>query len=473
MNTSEFPRVLATRSKDGVTVVFKDKHWVKVGPDADKYFIAAKNYDLNKTQETLDALEHLLFPHRRYLVNGELSEGKNGEIYFKGTTVPIPSALRAQLFDFLDNGWPIESLKNFWYRAMLNPSKHGRDGFFQFCMDYGVVITNAGYAMLYKAVTTKTLIPTELDLAAVVGSEYLKLIRNGLDPAEYIVFSYEDEVFEAKGEYYEDDIIEMTTRYGVVGAGVSFGGTALGTVAEVFAKIPELAKSKPTTTYTDKYTRRMDIKLGVPVVKKRSECDPDINVSCSKGLHVGSYRYVKAFANQSDTVFACLVDPTHVVALPESDNSKIRVCEYLPYAIMERTLDGEWTELESNFFETDYEVHDAITLEARFNELVESLKNDMDFSLQDETANTIAVVQTRLQTLSHVDTSVTVDVTQDPNDPIEEEEDFGFLFDEEDNPILTDEEARFSTWCDLMRSGQTNRTYIEWVNYDEDEDNFI
>ena len=470
MNT-QFPKILCSRSKDGVTIVFNNKHWIKTGDDADTFYNAARNYFANRDQESLDALENKLFPHRRYLLSGELSEGNNGEVYFKDTNIPIPGHLKTQLFEFLDNGWPISSLKNFWYRAMLNPSKHGRDGFFKFCMDYGVVITNNGYALLYKAVTTKTSIPVELDLAAQVSQSYISLIRQGIDPSSYSVFLKESD--EKDYLYYE-----------IVSDEVGHDGTLIGTVSDVFVQIPEMAKNKPTTTYTDKYTRTMDIKLGVPVVKKRSECDPDINVSCSKGLHVGSYQYVKSFASYDDTVFACLVDPANVVALPESDNSKIRVCDYLPYAIMERSVDGEWTEIESSFFESDYEVHDAITLEARFNELLKSLDENPDPSLEDEITNKIYVVKTRMKNLSHVDVSVEVDVTQDTYNPSEkgfdehclddddylddeydEDEDNDYLDDEDaaEDEVMTEEEL-FKDWSTQRRCGGTHLSYKDWVS---------
>jgi hypothetical protein len=43
----------------------------------------------------------------------------------------------------------------------------------------------------------------------------------------------------------------------------------------------------------------------------------------------------------------------NIVALPKYDHSKIRCCEYFPYAVM--AVDNEhWEEIESDYFEDDY-----------------------------------------------------------------------------------------------------------------------
>jgi hypothetical protein len=85
----------------------------------------------------------------------------------------------------------------------------------------------------------------------------------------------------------------------------------------------------------------------------RHLCDPDSSVSCSKGLHVGSHKYVDSFGSDMDVILAVAVNPRDIVALPDYDHSKIRTCRYLPYAVMEREDDGSWEEVESAQVQTD------------------------------------------------------------------------------------------------------------------------
>ncbi len=460
-----FPKVIATMREGNVTIVLGRKHFIKTGDDAAEFYYAAMNYSSHGDITSLDTLENMLYPHKKYLITGEITEGNHGEIYFKDTPIPIPASLSDQLFDYLDNGWPIEALRKFWYRAMLNTSDHARDGFFTFCKKYGVTITDNGYALLYKAVTTKIVIPRELDLASLVGERYLSLIRQGEDPSQFIVTECErDSDQDASSIYYD-----------IIAAGEKIIGTPLGTLADLFHEIPILAQNKPTTTYTDKHTKTMDIRLGVPCVKTRSECDPDISVSCSYGLHVGSFNYVSRFASYNDTVLACLVDPANVVALPESDDSKIRVCDYLPYAIMNRDVDGAWEELESSYFESDYEVHDAVTLNARFMELAESLGTDLNDFDRLQVTNVMSVVESRLKTLSHVDLITAEDVTQAPSDLTEFDQndpdcpENTFKDPDKDMPIdVKVEIANFQNWLEDRQNGTTSLSYEDWKNDDDD-----
>lgn len=61
------------------------------------------------------------------------------------------------------------------------------------------------------------------------------------------------------------------------------------------------------------------------VSKPRVECDSDPSVTCSHGLHVASWDYVKGYK----TIVAVKVDPIDVVAVPYDYNGqKMRVCRY-------------------------------------------------------------------------------------------------------------------------------------------------
>jgi len=66
---------------------------------------------------------------------------------------------------------------------------------------------------------------------------------------------------------------------------------------------------------------------GAIVTMPRSVVDPAEDVHCSKGLHVGNYRYANTYA--SGVVLEVWVDPKDVVAVTsDSNREKIRVCRY-------------------------------------------------------------------------------------------------------------------------------------------------
>lgn len=70
---------------------------------------------------------------------------------------------------------------------------------------------------------------------------------------------------------------------------------------------------------------------GAVVHMARGLVDPDINNTCSVGLHVGNYRYAKSFGARVLTV---LVNPRDVVEVPtDSNGEKIRTCRYVVQSV--------------------------------------------------------------------------------------------------------------------------------------------
>ena len=125
-----------------------------------------------------------------------------------------------------------------------------------------------------------------------------------------------------------------------------------GTLAEMYTLIVEASDAQFEPWY-DGGKHGNEIDLGEMVSMPRDECDPNSSVSCSKGLHVGSHKYVESFGSNMDTILACVVSPRDIVALPDQDHSKVRFCRYLPYATMERNDDGSWEEIDAVQVSTD------------------------------------------------------------------------------------------------------------------------
>jgi hypothetical protein len=94
----------------------------------------------------------------------------------------------------------------------------------------------------------------------------------------------------------------------------------------------------------------------------RVDCDSDPQRDCSYGLHVGATSYVESFAASSSVILVCLVNPAHVVAVPNYDHSKMRVAEYFPFALANRES-GSIDIVEQPYMEHDYIAYEQEELE--------------------------------------------------------------------------------------------------------------
>jgi len=125
-----------------------------------------------------------------------------------------------------------------------------------------------------------------------------------------------------------------------------------GTLGEMYTLIVNSSDAQFQPWY-DGGTYGNEIDLGEMVSMPREKCDPNSEVACSQGLHVGSHKYVRSFGSNMDVMLACVVSPRDIVALPDQDHSKVRFCRYLPYAVMEEGEDGSWEEIEAVQVSTD------------------------------------------------------------------------------------------------------------------------
>src|SRR5690606_12635804 len=99
-------------------------------------------------------------------------------------------------------------------------------------------------------------------------------------------------------------------------------------LAELYENIAKVSE----TVYTDNHTKTMTIKVGELVQMERKDCDADPKQDCSYGLHVGNKRFLSN-GTFGSTGLVVLVNPSKVIAVPEYNKNKMRVCEYLPIAI--------------------------------------------------------------------------------------------------------------------------------------------
>jgi len=346
-------------------------------------------YLFNKLENAYEEMISLLQPYKRFEVEGQLERDNQGEYYLGGYNTPIPEAMADLILEYYEDDLDIQPLVEFWKKCLLNPNDQAREDLFDYISEYGITITDNGYMVLYKAVTTKEKADPDDDLAEFVGGQYLKRKSWGKNPADYYVYDLDEEIVlpnnhTAGPGLYVSTMKEIVPKDQASGEPIQ----PIDDLKELFDNREKLSRESETV-YTDKRTRTFEYNLGEAHSMPREECDSNPSRGCSNGLHVGSYDYVRSFGRGSDTIQAVLVNPMHVVAIPNHDNSKIRTCKFFSYGIMEKDEDGVWHELETQYFEEDFEEDELEDLEDRLEELNPS-------STSEEETDQVKAVQERL-----------------------------------------------------------------------------
>lgn len=78
--------------------------------------------------------------------------------------------------------------------------------------------------------------------------------------------------------------------------------------------------------YVDKHSRKVPQRIGSFVFMKPELVDPNRRNECSNGLHVARRAYMRGFGG--DACFLIKIKPEDVIAVPEYDANKMRVCGY-------------------------------------------------------------------------------------------------------------------------------------------------
>lgn len=347
-------RIFAMRSGNTLTLIYKNRHFLLTDEMIDLDAVYAAANELKTCEEcdvdvAMQVLDGLLDPLTRIEISEYVRRGLNGQVYLGKSEIPVGELLSKKIIEFVDEGLPINNLVNFWHLCQLNPSQTAIDGFFEYINEFNIVITDNGYVLLYKAVydhpdNHKT--ESSESLAKFVATKYLQIKDWKKSPKNY-------------------DVYEFEGMYSLLNVAMDRNPNQVyvGNLADLYGYISGLSH-KEGHHFTDMHTQTMKITLGEPVVMDRDKCDPNIKVDCSYGLHVGSFKYVRSFGrSERCTILACLVNPMDVVALPVYDHSKIRVCRYYPYAIMDRAKDGEWKEIETATFEEGFQAIEKAELE--------------------------------------------------------------------------------------------------------------
>ena len=311
-------------------------------------------------------LESLLDWMQEIQNNGdEHFEVKDSKLYMKDINITIPEFLALEFLKRRENNEDLESLSNFWKLCALNNDPRCREDLYKFLMNHDMVVTPSGYFVAYRNVSIK-----EEEIGQRTGNKvlndfisesFIKVKKQKKGPKSFDV-CFDDETSEYFLKFTKKPNYDAS-KYNVQG-----------NLQEMYDGLSNV-EDKTTTVYTDNYTRTMTIVIGEPVSIDRKDCDARPNVSCSKGLHLGSPSFVtKGYFGQEGLI--CLCNPMHVVAVPYSDGEKLRCCEYLPIGKTEYDKNGKIIPLDTSTFEYEYGQHtteqlDELISEASFESLKE------------------------------------------------------------------------------------------------------
>lgn len=307
--------------------------------------------DWHKKDVTPDQ-EDVLSKHKKFLIESEDFEEKNGHLYLVGFKVPLPDLMAYKFCELvqkivdnmnLDLGdWDTyeqeyEALKNFWMWCILCPSTNSRDSLFHFLKNHDLRINKNGFFFAYRRVVTLEGQSCNANYVAYITSEYLRIrIINKKSAKHYVVIKDEE------AEHgYRTIKGRKTKKY-----------ETLGTLDELFTNISSF---QDDASFTDHYSKTFKIKIGEEVVQDRKKCNDDPDNACSRGLHVGNKMF--GFNGFGDTHILVLINPMNAVSVPNYDTNKMRVCAYMPVAVITKQEqqttflnDADVLELGENYF---------------------------------------------------------------------------------------------------------------------------
>lgn len=313
--------------KNSVTVVLNSGETITHNNCTDEMFAKVQKF---VDAEDEDGVRSVLSPNylaiiekvtlQQQVLNGmsdsEYLTVKNGNLYIERISqLSIPEDLAIAIYK-AEKSADLDLLAtymNFWTLASLNPDAQARVNLFWFLNRYGMSISKSGLFVAYRNVKVLTEgKQVDAKLVKFITDEFTRVrFKMKKSPKNYFI-GY-DESKNLVTTKSEADLSE-----------------SLGTLAEAYEN---LSKDEGPV-FTDEYTKKFRIRIGVPVSMDRDKCDPNQTNTCSKGLHVAGKSWLK---NNyfGGTGLRVLVNPADVVAVPPEDNyGKMRTCAYYPVAVI-------------------------------------------------------------------------------------------------------------------------------------------
>lgn len=206
----------------------------------------------------------------------------DGKLYLKeNQSTPIYGYLGKKIIEFIEEGYPVDYLIEFWKNCLANPRQEAVTELFQFLESNKIPITETGTFIAYKKVTR---VGSNTDNSKFKG---LKLDKQG-------------NVRDTKGHFVGNPLREEYIDY---------------------------LENRIEAEFVDTHSRSVKQSIGDIVSMDRELCDPDRENHCSTGFHFAGYEYAKSFGGNAFIYVE--VNPMNVTAIPSDYNfQKGRCCEY-------------------------------------------------------------------------------------------------------------------------------------------------
>lgn len=270
------------------------------------------------------------------VATGDFNE-VGGVLYMNGIDVSIPKLLAKEILNAGSNNTSeyYDSLKSFWCWCVLNPDNVAREDLFGFLERGDFKITKNGFFLGYRSVVKREAKDKQSKaLVQFISDKYLNIkMKQKKSPKNFTVVELKDGVLNV---IHDKAIPQLKKEDNVIG-----------NLADLYNGLDEMEDND----YTDNHTHTMTIKIGTPVKMARESCDNDPHSDCSRGLHIGNKRF--GYSGNGDTTILVAVNPMNVVAVPNHNANKMRVCEYMPLGLVDNSKD--WLEdVDSLSIESEY-----------------------------------------------------------------------------------------------------------------------
>lgn len=223
------------------------------------------------------------------LLSPDLFEVKEGEVYKKGFDVKMPTLLVDRILDFLRRKLDIKPLMNFWDLCLLNPNPIARVKLFDYLSLHSLMVTKSGFFVTYRMVKTTNNIGVYTHASYYTNSPKM-LYKIG-----------EVAKLDRKTQCDEDGSRDCSK--------------GLHTGSPLFIGITKGAKKIDLTA-------EVTVGKGYGITTKTTT--PDSYGTGYDRPESKTEKFDQTFGNQA---VICLVNPMHVVSVPNSDTRKLRACE--------------------------------------------------------------------------------------------------------------------------------------------------
>lgn len=243
---------------------------------------------------------------------GKKFETKTDGFYIKGINLVLPDIVLNTFVELTkaNNTEELQALEMFWYWTALNPIESSRNDLFKFIKNNDVKLTANGLLELYRRVVkvaADTTFPEFVSNSWAKTKSYKKSPKNyfvyhGVDTTDYKL-AHADKI-STPGFQAENNVVD-------------------GNLDRLYHGL----KDSEDNLYTDKYTKKKEIRIGQIYREDEDKVDLDNSRDCSSGLHVGSQSFM--FNSFGDTGVLALVNPMYVRSVPRSETNKMRVSEMM------------------------------------------------------------------------------------------------------------------------------------------------